>query len=82
MFNFFKSDGMLFPHWFDSIFLPSYILGFVLGFFGGGIWILIGQAISLIIIYLFVKMFIRWLAYIYVMVKRKKVREGRILNKK
>lgn len=37
------------------IFLPGYILGFLLGFGGGNVWVIIGQLITLILLYLLVK---------------------------
>ena len=37
------------------IFLPGYFLGFLLGYGGGNVWVVIGQLITLILLYLLVK---------------------------
>ena len=54
LYNIIEGDGMLFPIWIDTLLLPSYFLGFVLGFSSGNIAAIIGQIITLILLFLII----------------------------
>jgi hypothetical protein len=57
LFSIVEGSGSIFPSWLDLVLAPGYILGFALGFGGGNFFALLGQLISLILIFLFVRMF-------------------------
>jgi len=42
---------VILPFWIDSILMPGYIVGFILGYGGGHSWSIIGQLITLLILY-------------------------------
>jgi len=42
---------MILPFWVDLILMPGYIIGFALGYGGGSLWAIIGQLITLIILF-------------------------------
>jgi hypothetical protein len=50
LFDIMTGDGMLFPGWVDDIFMPGFIIGFLLAFGGGEFAGFLGQLISLAII--------------------------------
>jgi len=51
LFDTIKGSGTIFPLWLDTILLPGYILGFTLGYVSGNFWALVGQLITLIILF-------------------------------
>ena len=53
MYDIIKGSGEFAFSLFGLIFFPGYFLGFLLGFGGGDLWVVIGQIISLGISYLF-----------------------------
>ena len=44
-------EFMILPFWVDLILMPGYIIGFALGYGGGNLWAIIGQLITLIILF-------------------------------
>ena len=50
-----------FPSWLYLLFTPGYILGFALGFGGGNSMDLLGQLASLVLIFLFARIFTSFL---------------------
>ena len=48
-----NSTGVPLPYWLDIFLFPGYILGLILGYGGGSIWVITGQLITLIIMIIF-----------------------------
>ena len=57
IFSIVESDGNIFPKWLNVILAPGYALSFFLSFFGGKPFVLLGQLISFIIIFLLARLF-------------------------
>ena len=55
MYNIVTGTGEFAMSTIGLILLPGYFLGFLLGYGGGNVWVIIGQLISLILLYLLVK---------------------------
>lgn len=47
-----EGSGMIFPFWLSFILFPGYFLGFAFGYGGGTSWALIGQLITLPLLFL------------------------------
>ena len=54
LFNIFKGF-MTLPFWIDLILMPGYIIGFTLAYGGGILWAIIGQLITLIILFFIIR---------------------------
>ena len=51
-----RGSGMIFPDWIETILMPGNILGFALGYGGGGVLAIVGQLVELIIIFFIARM--------------------------
>lgn len=58
VFSIVESKGSIFPKWLNIVLAPGYALSLFLGFFGGKPFILLGQLISLIVVFLIARYFI------------------------
>ncbi len=52
IFSIVDNGGSIFPSWIDVLLLPGYAISYFLSFFGGKPFVLLGQLISFIIIFL------------------------------